>query len=144
MLKKSFFTLLGLLITGSAHADCPEKPMSICEIVKLNSFVAHSKVSSTQHLSDEDDPEGLAGWLYHLDVIRSYRDSSISQAAAYSANTTARLELKTGKEYIIFASKDAEGMLETGNYCDSYTEMEFTRELEKQVMACIASEKSVE
>jgi hypothetical protein len=51
------------------------------------------------------------------------------------------LVLKTGKEYVVFGSRDAEGILETGNHCDPYTEMEFTLELEKQVMKCIASEK---
>ena len=142
MIRKLLFATLCLIDPGAALAVCPEKPMSICEIVRMNSFVAHVRVSSTQHLHDEDDPEGLAGWLYHFDVVRSYRDRSISKAAAYSVNTTARLVLKTGKEYIVFAGKDGEGILETGNYCDPYTEMEFTSELEQQVMACIASEKT--
>lgn len=139
--KKWLPAVLCLFGTCAAQAVCPEKAISLCEIVMMNSFVAHAKVSSTQHLHDDDDTEGLAGWLYQLDVIRNYRHRAITKAAVHSANTSARLVLQTGKEYIVFGSRDAEGNLETGNYCDPYTEMEFTPELERQVTACIASEK---
>jgi len=141
MLKRLLFTFLGLMSAPTIHAVCPEKPLPLCEIVKMNAFVAHARVAATQHLVDEDDPQGLAGWLYHLDVVRDYRGGKAIKRSAYSVNTTARLELKTGKEYIVFAGPDAEGNLETGNYCAPYTEMEYTVELENQVKACVVGEK---
>lgn len=141
MIKRFFIALVGLATVQTVQAACPEKPMSLCEIVKANPFVAHVRISSTQHLVDEDDLEGLAGWLYHLDVLRDYRGHHTAKRSAYSVNTAARLLLQTGKEYIVFASPDAEGNLETENRCDPYSETEYSLELEKQVNACLVKEK---
>jgi hypothetical protein len=44
-----------------ANAVCPEKPVSICQIVRQHPVVVRAKVASTQRLVDEDDPEGVAG-----------------------------------------------------------------------------------
>ncbi len=138
MYEKYVLSALVLGFTSLAHALCPESPVPLCEIVAAHPFVAHARVSSTQYLVDEDDPAGVAGTLYHLDVIRDYRQGKAARRTVYGANTTARLTLKTGKEYIVFAAPDAEGNLAAGNYCDAYTEAGFTPELEKQVLACLA------
>jgi len=104
-LERLLLALFGLGFDPTVHAMCPEKPVQLCEIVRMNSFVAHAKVAETQFLVDEDDPIGRAG---------------------------------------VFAGPDAEGNLETGNYCNPYTKMEFSLEFEKQVKACLAAEKKVD
>lgn len=112
-------TLFG--VTELASAVCPEKPVSICQIVRENPVVVRAKVASTQRLADEDDPDGVAGWIYHLDVVKDYRNGKSRRLAVMSENTTARISLQTGGEYIVFASPNVEGQLESGNYCDPYS-----------------------
>jgi hypothetical protein len=84
----------------------------ICQIVRQNPVVVRAKVASTQRLVDEDDPEGVAGWIYHLDVVKDYRNGKSRRLAVMSENTTARISLETGGEYIVFASRNSEGQLD--------------------------------
>jgi hypothetical protein len=59
-----------------------------------------------------------------------------------SENTTARISLETGGEYIVFASPNSEGQLETGNYCDPYSSKKFAAKTEQKVLACLRNEKA--
>lgn len=142
MLRKLFSLIALLGITESVNAVCPEKSVSLCEIVAENSVVVRAKVASIQRLVDEDDPEGVAGWVYHLDVLKDYRHGKSRRLAVMSNNTTSRVSLETGKEYIVFASKNGEGQLETANYCDPYSEKRFEARTEQKVVACLHNEKT--
>ena len=137
------FVLVALFgFTDWANAVCPEKPVSICQIVRENPIVVRAKVASTQRLVDEDDPEGVAGWLYHLDVVRDYRNGKSRRLAVMSENTTARISLETGGEYLVFASRNSEGQLETGSYCDPSASEKFDVKTERAVLACLRNEKA--
>jgi hypothetical protein len=136
------FSLLALSgVSATANAVCPEKQISLCEIVLSNPVVVHAKVGSKQRVVDEDDPEGVAGWIYHLEVIKDYRHGKRRSLAVSSVNTTARLILETGKEYIVYAGPNSEGQLEAGTYCDNYTDMEFNKTIEQKVQVCLRNEK---
>jgi hypothetical protein len=140
---KTIFFLPALFgATDWANAVCPEKPVSMCELVRQHPVVVRAKVASTQRLVDEDDPEGVAGWIYYLDVIRDYRNGKSRRLAVMSENTTARISLETGKEYLVFASRNSEGQLETGNYCDPYSSEKFDKKTEQKVLACLRNEKT--
>jgi hypothetical protein len=142
MLKTTLPLIALLGITEVANAVCPEKPVSLCQIVTQNPVVVRAKVASTQRLVGEDDPEGVAGWIYHIDVIKDYRHGKTGQLAVMSENTTSRISLETGKEYIVFASRNSEGQLETGNYCDPYSERKFDTKTEQKVVRCLRSENA--
>jgi hypothetical protein len=124
-------------IVGTANAMCPETPVRLCQMVADSPVVVRAKVVSTQDVVDRDDPDGVAGWLYHLDVIRNYRNDKPGRIAVASENTTSRVILETGREYIVFASRNSEGQLETANYCDPYSAREFDKRLEAEVVACL-------
>jgi hypothetical protein len=62
--------------------------------------------------------------------------------AVVSVNTSARVELETGKEYIVFASPNVEGQLEAGNYCDRYSGSKFKKETEQKVVNCLRDESA--
>lgn len=139
---KGIFFLVALLgVTDWANAVCPEKPVSLCEIVREQPVVVRAKVASTQLLVDEDDPEGVAGWIYHLDVVKDYRNGKSRRLAVMSENTTARISLETGREYLVFASRNSEGQLETGNYCDRAAAERFDEKTEQKVLACLRDQK---
>jgi hypothetical protein len=142
MLKTTFFLIMLFGATKVANAICPEKPIPLCEIVSQNPVVVRAKVTATQRLVDEDDPDGVAGWIYHLDVIKDYRRGKPRRLAVMSENTTARISLETGKEYIVFASRNGEGQLETGNYCDPYSSSKFDKKTEQKVVKCLLNEKA--
>jgi hypothetical protein len=80
--------------------------------------------------------------MYHLDVIKDYRNGKSRRLAVMSENTTARINLETGNEYIVFASRNSEGQLETGNYCDPYSSKKFAAKTEQKVLACLRDEKA--
>jgi hypothetical protein len=140
---RSMFFLIALFgFTEWANAVCPEKPVPICQVVRQNPVVVRAKVASMQRLVDEDDPQGVAGWMYHLDVIKDYRNGKSRRLAVMSENTTARISLDTGREYIVFASRNSEGQLETGNYCDPTASERFDEKTEQKVLACLRNEKA--
>ena len=139
---KVFFLISLLGFTDGANAVCPEKPVSMCELVRQNPVVVRAKVASTQRLVDDDDLEGVAGWMYHLDVFKDYRNGKSRRLAVISENTTARISLETGGEYIVFASPNSEGQLETGNYCDPYSSKKFAATTEQKVLACLRNENA--
>jgi hypothetical protein len=64
---------LALFAAGHAHAICPTKPVTLCQIVADNEFVLRAKLISKHLVVDERDPEGTDGWIYHFDVITNYR-----------------------------------------------------------------------
>jgi hypothetical protein len=140
--RASLFLIALFGFTDWANAACPEKPVSICEVVRQNPVVVRAKVASTQRLVDEDDPQGVAGWMYHLDVIKDYRNGKSRRLAVMSENTTARINLETGNEYIVFASRNSEGQLETGNYCDPTASEKFDGKTEQKVLACLRNAKA--
>lgn len=142
MLKTQLLLIALFGITPVANAVCPEKPVSFCQIVAQNPIVVKAKVASTQRFVDEDDPEGVAGWIYHLDVIKDYRHGKPEKLAVSSENTTSRVTLETGQEYIVFASWNSEGQLETRNYCAPYSSRKFDKQIEQKVLACLLNEKA--
>ena len=140
---KTMFALVALFsIAGAANAHCPERPVSLCQMVAQNPVVVRAKVTSIQRLVDEDDPDGVAGWIYHLDVIKNYRYGKPGRLAVMSENTTSRISLETGNEYMVFASRNSEGQLETGNYCDPYSARKFDSKTEQKVLTCLLNEKA--
>ena len=141
MIKQLLIAFSLVLIPLSAYAVCPDHKVTLCEIVQDNTWVLRATVESTQYIKDEDDLEGIAGWLYNLKITTDYRGKKTKHLSVRSENTTARVNLETGKKYFIFASENTMGVPETGNYCDNFTESYFSTALEEQIKSCIRTEK---
>jgi len=137
MLRTTFPLFILFALSGVASAVCPERPVPLCAIVAQSEVVVRAKVASVQRLVDEDDPDGVAGWIYHLNVIKDYRHKKTGLLAVMSENTSSRVSLESGKEYIVFAGPNAEGRLETGNFCDPYSANKFDQATEQKVLACL-------
>jgi len=140
MIRRLLLALPLSLFALPASAICPDHKMTLCEIVRDNEWVLRATGKSTQIIKDEDDPDGVAGWLYTLKVGTDYRGKLLKNLAVLSANTTSRVVLKTGLEYFVFASRNALQLPETGNYCDEFTESGNTTGLEREIQDCIKNE----
>jgi hypothetical protein len=125
----------------SAYAVCPNPPLTLCQIVQRNEWVLLATVESRQVVKDEDDPEGVAGWIYHLTVRRDYRNNKVRHISVFSENTTSRVVLQPGKEYFVFAGRNPGQMPETGNYCDKYTQSPYSVTIEREILSCLHRNK---
>src|SRR5271169_3522032 len=111
MHKLLMIILLISFLPGSAHAYCEDPRPKLCHVFYSNDLVVHAKVSAIHDVVDkEDDPEGVEGWLYYLDVLKVYRGKPRKKLVVYSSNSTSRVLLKPGREYIVFASLSFDGM----------------------------------
>jgi hypothetical protein len=114
----------------------------LCNILFSNDLVIHAKVVKTEIFKDKDDPDGIAGWLYHINVLKAYRGTTEKKVIMRSDNTTARLLLKPGKEYIVFASRLPDATYEAVNYCGGIQGAEgepFSNLLEAQIQNLLKS-----
>ncbi len=54
---------------------------------------------------------------FHLQVLKSYRGGISKSVTVFNENTTVRLLLKPGNDYIVFATRNHDGVYEAVNYC---------------------------
>lgn len=140
MLRQLLLVLTLLIVAFPASAVCPDHKVTLCEIVSKSEWVLRATVESTQYIKDEDDPEGISGWLYTLKVTTDYRGKLLKSLAVLSENTTSRVVLNTGVEYFVFASRNSLQVPETGNYCDEFTESRYSMAREREIQDCIKNE----
>ncbi len=128
-----------------AFSFCENPPAKLCNMFFSNDLVVHAKVVKTVIFHDKDDPDGVDGWLYYLQVLKSYRGTAEKTIMVKSENTTSRLLLKTGKKYIVFAKKSSDGSYEAGNYCGGIQDAEgelYSQKLDKQLQSLLKSSGS--
>lgn len=140
---RTLFRFLGIFFIFSTNvfAVCPEWPATLCEMVQKSDWVVRGRVESIQLVKDSDDPEGIAGWLYHLNVITTYRGTAKPSLIVFSSNTTSRIVLNQDGDYFVFISKASGELLETGNECDNYSESKYNLTLENQILKCVSNSK---
>jgi hypothetical protein len=107
-------TLIAAMLTVAAapHAFAISSlpPSKTCKVLFANSITIHGVVRDvTPDVDTVNDPEGIDGWRYGIDVLKVYRGRPTgNRIIVKSENTTARLVLEPSKDYLIFASETAE------------------------------------
>lgn len=95
-------------------------------------LIVLARVTEAEVRSSLDDPEGVAGWIYYLDILDTQNSPmQLKRAAVFSDNTTARVLLDVGKTYVLFASLNTWGVLELD---------ELTKEIDESSAATWASD----
>jgi len=125
-----------------AFAFCENPPAKLCNMLFSNDLVVHAKVVKTKIFHDRDDPDGVNGWLYYLQVLKSYRGTAHKTVIVKSENTTSRLLLKSGKEYIVFAKRYSDGSYEAGNYCGAIQSVDgepYSKKLDRKIQNLLKS-----
>jgi Tissue inhibitor of metalloproteinase len=106
-----------LMLPTAAQAVCTWPPPKLCNELFTSDLVVRAKVSKIKNVIDPKDPIGVDAWDYHVDVIKTYRGPALKRQIIRSENASARLLLKQGEEYIIFASKSSDGRYHAGSNC---------------------------
>ena len=105
--------LVGAIISSlscmSALAFCKDPPARLCQILFHHDLVVYGEVIKKEILKDADDPEGIAGWLYSINVLKAYRGTPEKTVIVRSENASDRLVLEPGRKYIVFAKKLGDG-----------------------------------
>ena len=140
-MTRIIFSLLIALFSTAVAAVCPEQPISLCEMVRESDWVVRGKVEAIQLVKDTDDPEGVAGWLYHLNVRTTYLGSAKPSLIVFSENSTSRVVLEKDGDYFVFVSKMQEELLETSNQCDDFSEAKYDKALESKIKECVSQLK---
>jgi|GEM_PF-2495091 len=136
--------VMNIFLYGFAHAFCEQPPAKLCNVFFSNDLVVHAKVVKSETVNEEGNPE--AGWLYHLEALKTYRGKASKSVIVYSENTTARLLLESGKEYIVFASKSQGGKYNARNYCGEVQHVDgepYSVKLEEKIQALKTQTSSV-
>jgi hypothetical protein len=113
----SSLLIAALALSTSAQAICSRPEPKLCSEFFTHELVIRAKVLKIEPVIHPNDPTGVDGWIYHLDVIKTYRDPTFKRQTINSDNTSARLLLTQGKEYVIFADKNSDGLYEAGGNC---------------------------
>jgi hypothetical protein len=131
-----------LLLSSAARGFCRDPQPRLCTILFSNDLAIRARVDSIRNLVEPDDPDGIAGWLYHLKVVRTYRGQAESFVDVRSENASDRVSLDVGKEYFIFASRRSDNILETGNHCCPYSGAPYSRSVEMEIESILAQTTS--
>lgn len=104
-----------MLLANSMSTDhgSVQTPPAIECAAPESDLIALARVTEAEVRSSLDDPEGVTGWIYYLDILDTQNSPMrLKRAAVFSDNTTARVLLDVGKTYVLFASLNTWGVLE--------------------------------
>jgi hypothetical protein len=139
-----FSVLLCIVSCVSAFAWCSDPPVKLCHMLFANKLVIYGEVVKTEILKDQEDPEGISGWAYHINVLKTYRGTPGKTVVIRSENASARLLLKSGRKYIVFASRNSDGGYYAGSYCGEIQNVDgqpYSAQLEAQVYDLLNNSK---
>ncbi len=132
------FLLAALTLPPTAHAICTRPAPKLCSAFFTHELVIRAKVLKIEQASNPRDPAGVDGWNYHVEVIKTYRGTARNRATIRANNTTARLLLAQGKEYVIFAYKNTDDVYEASGNCSGIQPLEgerYSTRLDKAIAA---------
>ena len=112
--------LTNTFLCGFAGAFCEQPSAKLCNVFFSNDLVIHAKVLKTEYRENPD----VDHYVYHLKVLKTYRGKIGEYTTVSSENSTARLLLEVGHDYIVFASRNQHGSYEARNYCGEVQNVE--------------------
>jgi hypothetical protein len=120
-----------LMLPTAAQALCARPATRLCHEFFTSDLVVRAKVFKIKNVIDPEDPIGVDAWDYHVDVIKTYRGPARKRQIIRSENASARLLLKQGKEYVIFANRFTNGLYRAGGGCEGIQPTDGERYTEK-------------
>ncbi len=131
----------------SALAICRLPAAKLCQVLFDSDIAFHGRVLKVVPIINKtDDPDGLEGWLYEVDVIKLYRGTAFKRVTIKSENSSGRLLLTAGRDYILFGAATAEPrVFEAWNNCEGNQGIDgepFSKALAKDIDNALASKTS--
>lgn len=136
-----------MLSPQSALAICRLPAAKLCQVLFDSDIAFHGRVRKVVPIINKtDDPYGLEGWLYEVDVIKLYRGTAFNRVTIKSGNSSGRLLLFAGRDYILFgAATDEPRVFEAWNNCEGIQGVDgepFSKMLVKDIYKALASTTS--
>lgn len=136
-----------MLWPQSAFAICRLPAAKLCQVLFDSDIAFHGRVRKVVPIINKtDDPDGLEGWLYEVDVIKLYRGTAFSHVTIKSENSSGRLLLSVGRDYILFGAATAEPhVFEAWNNCEGVQGVDgepFSKALVNDIYRVLASKTS--
>lgn len=136
-----------MLWPQSALAICRLPAAKLCQVLFDSDIAFHGRVRKVVPIINKtDDPDGLGGWLYEVDVIKLYRGTAFNRVTIKSENSSGRLLLSVGRDYILFGAATAEPrVFEAWNNCEGIQGVDgepFSKALVNDIYKALASKTS--
>jgi hypothetical protein len=117
-MRLTLSTTLAVLITvvvepGVAQAWCPEPKPSVREEASASDYVLKAIVSAERVVPEAG--KSYDGWSYRLKPLQIFRGRVHAGSEVFTENTSGRLPLEVGAQYLLFAKRNSEGRLEITN-----------------------------
>jgi hypothetical protein len=112
--KASIISALILLGPATVECYCPALAPKVCSTFYRSDAVFLATVLSEASVVSKDD--FIEGWRYRVRVKRPFRGTVTETVEVYTENTSSRLPLKVGRDYLLFA-KIANGRLLISDDC---------------------------
>ena len=117
-MRLTLSTTLTVIITvvvepRSARAWCPEPKPSVRAESSASDYVLTAVVTAERLVPEAG--KSYEGWSYRLKPIQIFRGRVHAESEVFTENSSGRLPLEVGAQYLLFAKRNGEGRLEITN-----------------------------
>ncbi len=112
-LAAMFIVLCSYAINAQALCYGRQQP-SVQQEFASSTFVLTGTVTKSQEISAPDDPQGVAATQYQIEINQLFKGKvpaagqSPASISIHAENTSSRIVLETGQQYLLFVRSDAE------------------------------------
>jgi hypothetical protein len=104
--RLAVFVLVGAFLPTASFSVCSQpEPTLRCEFLNSSAVFVGTVYTMREEPQRSKEDISAEGWIYTLTVGRRFRGPSSKTIEVYTENTSARLPLDLGKQYLLFASK---------------------------------------
>jgi hypothetical protein len=104
--KLSLFAFAGAFIPFTCFGVCSQPdPTLRCEFLNSSAVFVGTVYATREEPQRVKEDISAEGWIYTLTVEKIFRGTSSKTIEVYTENSSARLPLDLGKQYLLFASK---------------------------------------
>jgi hypothetical protein len=103
---------------------------------RSSKFIVIGSVKEATHYTSADDPEGIAGTKYVVNVRRVLKGPALRQVIVNSENTSSRFPMQAGQHYLLFIKgSPSDGFVDTcGNSGDANDKKNMIAKLSGQII----------
>jgi hypothetical protein len=117
-MRLTLSTTLTVLITvvvepRAAQAWCPEPKPSVRAGASASDYVLTAVVTAERVVPEAG--KSYDGWSYRLKPVHIFRGRVHAGSEVFTENSSGRLPLEVGAQYLLFANRNSEGRLEITN-----------------------------
>ncbi len=112
--RAALFWLSLAVYSAKTFALCTGQPLSVEQEWAASHWVLTGVVKNQRDITEPDDPQGVAATIYQIEINQLFKgkvpaaDQTPASISIHSENTSSRIVLETGQQYLLFVRSDAE------------------------------------